>query len=120
MPHKALLSGLKETGAGLKKVGRKALREPADKLQDVFEGEVLRRIGIAPIGTFEKKGGLKPLPAPQFKLTSSTRRRPPATQGFQTPHLQELHRQGSEAQSKRAREQMRRLGRRLKTKGVDF
>ena len=42
------------------------------------------------------------------------------TQGFQTPQLTRTASLGSEVQRRTARDQMRKLGRRLKAKGVDF
>ena len=42
------------------------------------------------------------------------------TQGFQTPQLTKTASLGSETQRQTSRDQMRKLGRRLKAKGVDF
>ena len=40
--------------------------------------------------------------------------------GFQTPHLTKVATKGTPSQARRARELMRRLGRRMKARGVDF
>ena len=116
MPHKEVLSGLKKVSSVINK-GRRAGGVQAQKLQNVFEGQVLRRIGIGPIGTFDDEA--KSVTASKFKSASSTIVRPPVTKGFQTAHLQKVQRQGSSAQSATAKMQMRKLGQRLKGK-VDF
>ena len=51
--------------------------------------------------------------------TSFPSPRPIQTQGFQTPHLTQAARTGTSAQQGQAREQMRRLGRRLRGR-IDF
>ncbi len=43
-----------------------------------------------------------------------------STQGFQTPHLKAEAQTGSPTKQRRARDLMRKLGRRMRTRGVDF
>ena len=132
MPHRKIVSGLKKTRRALSKVQvksedtargvamaiDKAVFAPTEK---VIEQQVLRRIGVGPIGTFEGKEKPRPVPPrqPKYFSQSSSVSKPPKSQtvGFVIPGslLAEAQQTGSATRRKRARVLARRLGVRSKT-----
>jgi len=92
---------------------RRRIESTAYKVWNIsdFERSIYRTIGIGPIGTTELK---------KKKEVSSIGPIPPVTRGFQTRHLRKVAQIGTSTQQTRAREQMRRLGRRMRSRGVDF
>ncbi len=120
MPHRKIISGLKKTRKVIESAGLavdKAIFEP---LENITEQQVLRRVGIGPIGTFESKK-----PTSTVSQTSSISRspkpqsKPPKSQtvGFVIPGslLAKAQYTGSATRRKRARVLARRLGVRSKT-----
>jgi hypothetical protein len=124
--HREVFKGLKGIRRGIRRARQFAREDVADPLQELFEGEVLRRIGIGPIGTFAEHQRPAPsrVPSPPRISVGTARRKVRERkrlerQGFQTPQLVKVAATGAQAQQRQAREKMRRLGRRLRGR-VDF